>query len=108
MDLIAIPLVAGGIGQVLVGSWTHLVPAIGPGDQRAHAIQRQWLGRAATARWLSWNAGTFVATTGVMAGADVLVVAGGVLVGGALVAGLALLAAASVTLRLGRAPAAAA
>ncbi len=51
------PLVAGWIGQVLVGAWTHLVPAIGPGDQARHAVQRRWLGRAATSRWLAWNAG---------------------------------------------------
>lgn len=93
VDLIAVPLVAGGIGQVLVGSWTHLVPAIGPGDQRAHAVQRQWLGQAAVARWLAWNVGVVLATAGVLVDGDGdgLVAAGGLLVGGAFLAGLAFL-----------------
>jgi hypothetical protein len=105
VGLIAIPLVAGGIGQVLVGSWTHLVPAIGPGDQRAHAVQRRWLGKAALPRVLAWNTGVILATTGTLARADALVAAGGVLLGGALLAGLVLLGA-SVALSRWRAQAA--
>lgn len=105
VGLVALPLVAGGIGQVLVGSWTHVIPAIGPGDQRAHAIQRRWLGLAALPRWLAWNAGVILATTGTLAGADALVVAGTLLLGSALLAGLALLVV-SVTLSPWRARAA--
>lgn len=96
VDVIAIPLVAGGIGQVLVGAWTHLIPAIGPGDQGSHAVQRRWLGQAATTRWLGWNAGTSMATIGVLAGSEVLVATGGALLGAALVAGLVLLGASLV------------
>jgi nitrite reductase (NO-forming) len=91
VGLIAVPLVAGGIGQVLVGAWTHLVPAIGPGDQAVHAIQRRWLGRAAVPRWLAWNAGAILATAGVPIGAGTLIAVGGMLLGGALLAGLVLL-----------------
>jgi nitrite reductase (NO-forming) len=105
VGLIAIPLVAGGIGQVLVGAWTHLVPAIGPGDQQAHAVQRRWLGKAALPRLLAWNTGVILATTGTLASAEALVAAGGVLLGGALLAGLVLLGA-SVTLSRWRAQAA--
>jgi hypothetical protein len=91
VGLIVVPLVAGAIGQVLVGSWTHLVPAIGPGDQRSHAVQRRWLGRAAVPRWLAWNAGVILATAGTLTGAGALVAAAGVLLGGALLAALVLL-----------------
>jgi hypothetical protein len=105
VGLIAVPLVAGGIGQILAGSWTHVVPAIGPGDQRAHAIQRRWLGQAALPRWLAWNAGVALATGGVLVEGDGLVAVGGLLLGGAFLAGLALLAL-SVTLSSRRAPAA--
>ena len=31
--VIGIPLALGWTGQVLIGAWTHLVPAIGPGDR---------------------------------------------------------------------------
>jgi hypothetical protein len=91
-QLLVVPLVAGWIGQVLIGSWTHLVPAIGPGDQLRHAVQRRVLGRAATTRWLLWNVGVGIATAGALTGADVLVAAGGVAVGVALAAALGLLA----------------
>jgi nitrite reductase (NO-forming) len=104
--LIAVPLVGGWIGQVLVGSWTHLVPAIGPGDPARHAVQRRWLGRAATARWVAWNAGVALATAWVLTGQAWLAVSGAALLGSALVGGLGLLVAA-VGVRSPRAPAAA-
>jgi hypothetical protein len=104
--LLAVPLVAGWIGQVLVGSWTHLVPAIGPGDQPRHAAQRRWLGRAATSRWLLWNAGVLLATAGVPADADLLTAAGGIAIGISLASALALLAA-SIVLTRARRPSAA-
>lgn len=93
VESLAVPLVAGWIGQVLVGAWTHLVPAIGPGDQAAHAVQRRWLGRAATPRWLAWNAGVTLAAIGVPTGNDAMTVAGAALLGTALLTGLGLLAA---------------
>jgi hypothetical protein len=89
--LLAVPLVAGWIGQVLVGSWTHLVPSIGPGDQARHALQRQWLGRAAISRWAAWNLGVALLTIGLPTGADVVSAIGGLAVGIALAAALALL-----------------
>ncbi|TAK01151.1 MAG: hypothetical protein EPO36_06430 [Chloroflexota bacterium] len=51
------PLVIGGIVQILLGAMTHLLPAIGPGDQVRHAAQRGLLGRAARARLAALNAG---------------------------------------------------
>jgi nitrite reductase (NO-forming) len=91
VELLAVPLAAGWVGQVLVGSWTHLVPAIGPGDPAAHAIQRRWLGRGAGPRWLAWNAGTLLATVGLWLGAGPLATLGGALLGAAVLAGLGLL-----------------
>jgi nitrite reductase (NO-forming) len=54
---VAAPLAIGWVAQVMVGSWTHLVPAIGPGDQAVHARQRARLGWGATPRWAAWNVG---------------------------------------------------
>jgi hypothetical protein len=106
VGLVALPLMAGWIGQVLIGAWTHLVPAIGPGDQAAHAVQRRWLGRSSTPRWLAWNGGVALGTGGLLAGNDALTAAGGVALGTALVAALGLLLV-SVALSSWRAPAAA-
>ena len=94
--LLVVPLVAGWIGQVLVGAWTHLVPAIGPGDQARHAVQRQWLGRAATSRWLLWNGGVVLGTAGLLVGANLLAALGGVALAVALGTALGLLAALAV------------
>ena len=105
IGLLAIPLVVGGIGQVLAGAWTHLVPAIGPGDQAAHAIARRWLGRWATTRWLAWNLGTAFAMIGVLGNVTALTVTGALLVSGALASGLGLLGLAA-TFSLRRVPAA--
>ena len=55
--LVALPLVVGSVMQVIVGSWTHLVPAIGPGDPVRHAWQRRVLGRVAVPRLVSFQAG---------------------------------------------------
>ncbi len=66
MAVIGVPLAVGWIAQVLIGSWTHLVPAIGPGDQVAHAAQRVRLGRWGTVRVVSWNAAVAAMTVGVL------------------------------------------
>lgn len=55
--LVAMPLVVGAVMQVIVGSWTHLVPAIGPGDPDRHAWQRRVLGRAALPRLVAFQVG---------------------------------------------------
>ncbi len=89
--LLVIPLIAGWIGQVLAASWTHLVPSIGPGDQARHAVQRRWLGRAATSRWFAWNAGVGLLAVGLPVGSDVISAVGGVSLGISLATALALL-----------------
>jgi nitrite reductase (NO-forming) len=95
-------LVALGVGwvaQTLVGSWTHLLPTIGPGGPALHAAQRAILGRASTPRLVAWQAGTTVLAAGAVAGgwpaieaaAPTLVVAGGALVGAAAIVSVGLL-----------------
>ncbi|MEO5966121.1 MAG: hypothetical protein ABIR11_11700 [Candidatus Limnocylindrales bacterium] len=62
--LVGAPLAAGWVVQVLLASWTHLLPSIGPGDPPAHARQRAILGRAAAARMLALNAGVALLAIG--------------------------------------------
>jgi nitrite reductase (NO-forming) len=100
VDQLALPLVVGGIGQILVGSWTHLVPAIGPGDLARHAAQRAWLGRAALPRWLAWNLGAAAASLGLAVDAQTLVTLGGIAIAASLAGSLAVLLGASVSGRM--------
>lgn len=58
------PLIAGWLGLAIVASATHLLPAIGPGDQQAHARQRSMLGIGALPRLLALNAGVATLTLG--------------------------------------------
>lgn len=68
VNIIGPALVIGWIVQVLIGSWTHLLPAIGPGDPRSHARQRAILGIAATPRVVALDAGVAAATVAALAG----------------------------------------
>jgi nitrite reductase (NO-forming) len=101
--LIAAPLAVGFVAQVLVGSWSHLVPAIGPGDQAAHARQRGILGRFATPRIAALNGGALLASMGALSSgpapavAPLLTVLGLVLAVGSLATAIALLGQAAWT-----------
>ena len=90
---LAAPLVVGWIAQVLVGSWTHLVPAIGPGDQAVHARQRRRLGRAATPRWVAWNGGLALLVAGSAIGDAAIGAIGSVAVAASLIVTIGLLVA---------------
>jgi hypothetical protein len=98
---ITAPLVLGWIAQVLVGAWTQLVPAIGPGDQVAHAAQRRLLGRAATARLWVWNAGVTMLVFGSLDGSGALAAGGAIAVVACLLVAICLLVA-SLALGAGR------
>lgn len=74
--LVGAPLALGWAVQVLVASWTHLLPSIGPGGPREHGVQREVLGRAAGPRLLALNAGTALVAVGWPLGATPLVGAG--------------------------------
>jgi len=103
VELVAVPLAVGFVLQSLVGAWTHLVPAVGPGDQRLHARQRSILATAANARLAAFDSGAILMAAGLPTGAAAAVAVGATLVGGALLVALALLLRA-VTLRPDRAP----
>ena len=105
LDAIAAPLAVGWVLQVLVGSWSQLLPAIGPGDVAAHARQRTVLGRAATARVVALNCGVALVTLGGSAGSAAVTVTGLLLCGVAVVAALALFARAARITRSLRPPA---
>jgi hypothetical protein len=63
-SVVAAPLAVGWVIQVLMASWTHLLPAIGPGSPVDHAAQRVVLGRAARARLVGLNAGAALLAVG--------------------------------------------
>jgi nitrite reductase (NO-forming) len=88
--LVAAPLVVGWVVQVLVGTWTHLVPTIGPGGVGGHAARRVVLGRWAAGRVIALDAGVACLTVGLGLGVAPLAVVGAVLVAAALVANLSL------------------
>jgi nitrite reductase (NO-forming) len=69
LDAILGPLVVGWVGLSIVASATHLLPAIGPGDQAVHARQRARLGRWATPRLLLTNVGALILSAALALGA---------------------------------------
>lgn len=89
IEPIAVPLVVGCVLQVLVGSWTHLVPAVGPGDQRLHARQRAILATGADVRLVGLDAGVAVAAVGMAVGSAPALAAGAAVAALALSADLA-------------------
>jgi nitrite reductase (NO-forming) len=70
---LVMPLVFGWAVQVLVGAWTHLLPAVAVTDPARRAAMRSTLGRVALPRLLAWNLGVLVAWVGL--GIEVLPVA---------------------------------
>jgi uncharacterized membrane protein len=97
--VVGAPLTVGWIVQVLMASWTHLLPSIGPGTPVQHGLQRAILGRVATPRLLALNGGVLLLAIGWPMGLAAPVAAGGVLVAAAVVASVAL---AVLALRAGR------
>jgi nitrite reductase (NO-forming) len=76
LGALAMPLVFGWAVQVLVGSWTHLLPAVAVTLPERRAAMRATLGRAATARLVAWNLGVAVAWGGLAAQTLPLALAG--------------------------------
>jgi nitrite reductase (NO-forming) len=64
ISAVGAPLVAGWIGFAILGSSTHLLPAVGPGDGAVHARQRRMLGRVAVPRLVTLNAGVACISVG--------------------------------------------
>ena len=90
--LVGAPLALGWVVQVLIASWSHLLPAIGPGGPRGHAARRVVLGRLATARLLALNGGTAVVAVGWPAGIARVAAAGLALASAAVLASVVLAA----------------
>lgn len=84
------PLVIGWAVQVLVASWTHLLPSIGPGGPVEHAVQRVILGRAAAPRLGALNLGAALVAVGWPLGLGAVVAVGAALAGASVVASAAL------------------
>ena len=76
IGLPAIPMVAGWMLQELVGSWTHLVPSVTPGDPDVHARQRRMLAVAARPRVAAWNLAVGAAWAGLALEIAPLAIAG--------------------------------
>lgn len=68
VEAVAGPLIVGWVGLAIVASATHLLPAIGPGDQATHARQRRRLGRWAMPRLVLLNAGVSALALGLPLG----------------------------------------
>ena len=92
IGLVAVPLAVGWVLQVLIGSWSHLLPAIGPGDQPAHAVQRRTLGRLAGPRLLALNGGVAALWFGGVLEIPVASTLGAACIGAALLSAVALAA----------------
>jgi hypothetical protein len=92
--LVGAPLVLGWVVQVLMASWTHLLPSIGPGGPADHAIQRRILGRVSRTRLVALNAGVALVAVGWPLGVAPLVATGLALFAAAMLATVGLTAAA--------------
>ena len=93
LPLAGIPLVIGWVLQIMVGSWSHLIPALGPGDAVTRAVRRDLLGRGATVRLVSFNAGVLLAWIGVASGIPTITLVGASLLGIAIASSVGLAAA---------------
>jgi nitrite reductase (NO-forming) len=80
VETIAGPLIVGWVGLAIIASATHLLPAIGPGDQATHARQRQRLGRWAAMRLVLLNTGVLAFAIGLPLGSAALVSLGAALI----------------------------
>jgi hypothetical protein len=79
IGLLAIPMIAGWLIQELIGSWTHLVPSVTPGNPDDHARQRRALAIASWARLVAHNSGVLLAWIGAALGVLPLLLTGGIL-----------------------------
>ena len=68
LGALGMPLLGGWVIQVLVGAWTHLLPAVAARGHDVRAAQRTLLGRWPWARLVAWNGGVLLAWAGLSAG----------------------------------------
>ncbi len=103
LGTLAVPMVSGWMLQELVGSWTHLVPSVTPGDAARHAAQRRVLAAGGRLRLVAWNAGVAALWLGVLVAWPAASLLGAVLLAGAALLSVALLAWSLVMTARGRA-----
>jgi hypothetical protein len=72
LDPLIAPVFVGWVAQVLLGAWSHLVPAVGPGLPPRHARQRHILGWLATPRVALLNAAVLLMLAGNLPGLSLL------------------------------------
>lgn len=101
---IAAPLGVGWVVQALIGAWSQLLPAIGPGEMAAHARQRTGLGRAAIGRLVALNLGVALVMVGGAIAWTTPIVIGLGLIGGTILASVAIFVDAMLTGRAGVLP----
>jgi hypothetical protein len=85
-------MVAGWMLQELVGSWTHLLPSVTPGDAAAHARQRRILAFVSRSRLVAWNAGVALLWAGVATSIGGVAAVGGAALAGSVALSVILLA----------------
>ncbi len=88
---LAVPVVGGWALQILVAAWTHLLPAVGPGDMAVKARQRDLLSRFGLLRVVAWNVGLVVLWVGFGLAVPPLIALGVLLFAAAALAALFLL-----------------
>jgi hypothetical protein len=66
LELVGVPFVIGWVVQILVGSWSHVIPALHPGGPPARAAARDVLGRVSWIRLAALNGGVLVAWIGIV------------------------------------------
>ena len=92
LGALLIPVLGGWALQALVGSWTHLAPAVAVTDPRRRANQRRTLGWASATRLVVWNGGVLAGWIGLGVGVLPLAAAGVAAFGAAAVLSVTLLA----------------
>jgi hypothetical protein len=85
------PIALGWAAQALVGAWSHIVPAVGPGSPEVHARQRLVLGRGATGRVVLAQVGIGLVSVGIPAGEPRLLQVGLAMLAGCAVVAVALM-----------------
>ena len=102
LDDVAAPLAIGWVIQAMIGSWSQLIPAIGPGDPVTHARQRVTLGRAATVRVVALDAGVGMVVIGSALAQALLTAVGMIVCAGAILASVIVLVTTLYGSRVGR------
>jgi hypothetical protein len=74
--VVLVPLTLGWVVQVLIASWTQLLPSIGMGGPPEHRARRAILGRGGAVRLIALNAGVAVAALALSAQASVVAAIG--------------------------------